>query len=495
MMRVRAYLVVFLGFVFLLTEGCAVSTNPVSGRRRLYGYSWAEERRIGREADRQIVAQYGLYDDPELAAYVDSLGQVILAHSHLRRPNTPKEFRETPFVFRVLDSPVVNAFALPGGYVYVTRGLLAHLNSEAQLAVVLGHEIGHVAARHASQRAFELQLGQLALLGGAVLGQEVLGLPGDDVLQLGSLVAQLLFLKYSRDDERESDRLGVEYAVRAGYDAAEAAAFFHSLKRLSEQSGARLPSFLSTHPDPGEREQTIRALAARWTQEVGPATRMNRPPYYARIEGIVLGEDPRQGYVADGAFYHPTLRFWFPVPADYQVINQPSQVLLVEKAQQAVLVLTLSSEASAAEASEKWTAQEGLTVLDRGSERVNGLPAVYVVAEGQTSEGETVRVLRYFIEHEGRVYSLAGYAPATQYDRYQSVFLQVMRGFAPLQDPARLHVQPVKLVIRPAKRTAPFRALLPALPEPFTPEAVAIMNQVELDAIVQAGTPLKLPRR
>ncbi|WP_243664303.1 M48 family metalloprotease, partial [Rhodothermus marinus] len=150
-MRVRTYLLVF-SILIVFAEGCAVSTNPVSGRRRLYGYSWAEERRIGQEADRQIVAQYGLYDDPELAAYVDSLGQVILAHSHLRRPNTPKEFRETPFVFRVLDSPVVNAFALPGGYVYVTRGLLAHLNNEAQLAVVLGHEIGHVAARHASQR-------------------------------------------------------------------------------------------------------------------------------------------------------------------------------------------------------------------------------------------------------------------------------------------------------------------------------------------------------
>jgi predicted Zn-dependent protease len=494
MKRARVYLVVFSVLV-LFAEGCAVSTNPVSGRRRLYGYSWAEERRIGQEADRQIVAQYGLYDDPALAAYVDSLGQVILAHSHLRRPDTPKEFRETPFVFRVLDSPVVNAFALPGGYVYVTRGLLAHLNNEAQLAVVLGHEIGHVAARHASQRAFELQLGQVALLGGAVLGQEVLGLPGGDVLQLGGTVAQLLFLKYSRDDERESDRLGVEYAVRAGYDAAEAAAFFRSLKRLSEQSGASLPSFLSTHPDPGEREQTIRELAARWMQEVGLATRENQVVYYARIEGIVLGEDPRQGYVADGAFYHPTLRFWFPVPADFQVINQPSQVLLVEAEQQAVLVLTLASESSAAEAARAWAAQEGLTVLDRGSERVNGLPAVYVVAEGQTSEGQTVRVLRYFIEHEGRVYSLAGYTLAAQYARYRPVLLQVMRGFAPLRDPARLNVQPVVLAIRPAERTAPFRALLPALPEAFTPEAVAIMNQVELETTVQAGTPLKLPQR
>lgn len=493
-MYAKTYLLVFL-VLGLLVEGCAVSTNPVSGRRRLYGYSWTEERRIGQEADRQIVAQYGLYDDPKLAAYVDSLGQVILAHSHLRRPDTPKEFRETPFVFRVLDSPVVNAFALPGGYVYVTRGLLAHLNNEAQLAVVLGHEIGHVAARHASQRAFELQLGQVALLGGAVLGQEVLGLPGGDVLQLGSTVAQLLFLKYSRDDERESDRLGVEYAVRAGYNAAEAAAFFRSLKRLSEQHGASLPSFLSTHPDPGEREQTIYELAARWQQEDKGAARINQATYYARIAGIVLGEDPRQGYVADRAFYHPTLRFWFPVPEDYQVINQPSQVVLVEKkAQQAVLVLTLASEASAAEAARTWMAQKGLTVLDQGREYVNGLLAVYVVAEGQTADGQTVRVLRYFIEHARRVYSLAGYARATEFSRYRPTFLQIVRGFAPLQDPARLNVQPVLLVIQPASRSAAFRTLLPPLPKTFAPEAVAVMNQVELETPLQAGTPLKLPQ-
>lgn len=488
------YCLFVIAILVVFAEGCAVSTNPVSGRRRLYGYTWAEERRIGREADQFIIAQYGLYEDSTLAAYIDSLGQVILAHSHLRRPNTPKAFRETPFVFRVLDSPVVNAFALPGGYIYVTRGLLAHLNSEAQLAVVLGHEIAHVAARHASQRAFELQLGQIALLGGAMLGQEVLGVSAENVLQLGGIVAQLLFLKYSRDDERESDRLGVEYAVRAGYDAAEAAAFFHSLERLSEQHGARLPSFLSTHPDPGEREQTIRMLAARWKQQVGSANQVNQATYYARIEGLVLGDDPRQGYVADGAFYHPTLRFWFPVPADYRVVNQPSQVVLVDREQQAMLVLTLATQPSATEAAQAWAAQEALTILNQGNEHVNGLPAVYVLAEKQASKDQTMRVLQYFIEHEGRVYSLAGFTQATLYARYEPVFLQVLRGFAPLQDPERLNVQPVRLKIQPAVRTAPLRVLLPALPEAFTPEAVAIMNQMDLEATVQVGTLLKLPR-
>lgn len=138
------------------------------------------------EADRQIQDQYGIYDHPRLEEYVNEVGRKVLEVSHMRREEADPKYRETDFHFRILDSPVVNAFALPGGYVYVTRGLMAHLQNEAQLAVVLGHEIGHVAARHASQRALEQQLGQIALLGGAIAGQELLGVPGGNILDLGS---------------------------------------------------------------------------------------------------------------------------------------------------------------------------------------------------------------------------------------------------------------------------------------------------------------------
>jgi predicted Zn-dependent protease len=153
--------------------------------------------------------------------------------------------------FSVLDSPVVNAFALPGGYVYVTRGLLAHLNNEAQLAVVQGHEIGHVAARHASQRGLQQQIGQVAIIGGAILGQELLGLPGESILNLSGTAAQLLFLSYSRDHESESDRLGVEYAAMVGYVAAEGAAFFTSLRRISERVWAVNSKYAFYTPEPG----------------------------------------------------------------------------------------------------------------------------------------------------------------------------------------------------------------------------------------------------
>jgi len=197
----------------LLLASCSIQRSAITGDKRAYGYSWEQEIQIGQEADQQIQQFYGLYDNDALQQYVNNIGQEMLTVSHMQREDTPSHYKETEFYFRLLDSPVINAFALPGGYIYVTRGLLAHLDNEAQLAVVLGHEIGHVAARHASQRAFIQQMSQIALVGGAIAGQHFLGLPGGDLMGIGGMAAQIMFLSYSRDDERESDRLGVEYAA------------------------------------------------------------------------------------------------------------------------------------------------------------------------------------------------------------------------------------------------------------------------------------------
>ncbi|PSQ85635.1 MAG: peptidase M48, partial [Bacteroidetes bacterium QS_1_65_9] len=182
------------------TTGCvSTGTNPVSGDSRVYGYSWEEEQKMGAKSHKQIRAQYGFYDNDEVQQYVDEVGQRVLAESDLRDAGTKQKFRETDFTFTVLDSPIVNAFALPGGYVYVSRGLMSHLNNEAQLAVVLGHEIVHVAARHASAQAGKKQLGQLGLIA-AALGTQALGGPGGQVARLGQTATKLLFLEYSRDN-------------------------------------------------------------------------------------------------------------------------------------------------------------------------------------------------------------------------------------------------------------------------------------------------------
>ncbi len=480
-------------------SGCvSTGTSPVSGNTRAYGYSWQEEVKLGKEADQQIQKQYGVYDNEEVTAYVEELGQNMLQESHMRRPDTPEKFRNTEFTFRVLDSPIINAFALPGGYVYVTRGLMAHLNNEAQLAVVLGHEIGHVAGRHASKQAAKKQIMQGVLVGGAVAGQAAFGgNVGENVLGIGGSAAQLLSLSYSRDNERESDRLGVEYAVKGGYDAAEGAEFFTSLKRQAKQSGQDLPTWQSTHPDPGKREDTVEELARTWSEKVaGKQTTRNQDAYYATIEGLVLGKNPRQGFVENDVFYHPDLAFRFPTPGGWTIQNQASQVAMIQPDEESYVVFRISSEATPRAAAGKFTGQEGLSVVEQRQTQVNERRAQRVLAEAQTEQGRSLRILTYFIEYEDQVYQFQGLTAAGRYETYQSVFERTMTGFDELRDADKLNVKPTRLTIDPASRTAPFRTFVDesVLPDDVTPEDLAIINQVELDQTVKEGRPLKLPK-
>ena len=480
-------------------SGCvSTGTSPISGNTRAYGYSWEQEVKLGTEADQQIQQQYGVYEDEELQQYVDRVAQDVLAESHMRRPGTPEKFRNTEFHFRVLDSPIINAFALPGGYVYVTRGLLAHLNNEAQLAVVLGHEIGHVAGRHASKQAAKRQIMQGVLMGGAIAGQAAFG--GDvaqNVMGLGGTAAQLLSLSYSRDNERESDRLGVEYATMAGYDAAEGADFFTSLKRKSKQSGQSIPTWQSTHPDPGQREDTIIQLAQEWAQKVeGSQTARNQEAYYASLEDIILGQNPRQGFVENEVFYHPDLKFRFPVPSGWQVQNETSQVAMIQPNQEAYVVFRISQANTPTAAAEDFAGQKGLTVVERQQETVNGRSAYRVLGEGQTQQGQTLRILSYFIAYDGRVYAFQGMTTAQQYGTYRSALERPMTGFDELTDRQKLNIQPTRLAVRPASRAVAFRTFVDEslLPKDISATDLAIVNQVDLDETVEQGRPLKLPK-
>jgi len=490
-------LLVMTAALSLTVPACTTGVNPVSGNTRAMGYSWEEEVRLGKQADEQIQQQYGVYEDEELQQYVDRIAQDVLAVSHMRRPSTEAKFRDTEFTFRILDSEIINAFALPGGYVYVTRGLLAHLNNEAQLAVVLGHEIAHVAARHASQQAARQQLTQLGVLGAGVAGGLAFG--GDaaqNILGLGGQAAQFFSLKYSRSNERESDRLGVEYAIKAGYEASEGADFFETLKRKQEQAGQSIPSWQSTHPDPGERETTIVDLAREWQGRVAqPANRIDQEPYYDAIERIIMGKNPRQGFTENDTFFHPDLRFRFPYPAGWQVINQPRQVAIVEQDQAAYLTFSFSQEESPRAAATAFAGQEGLTTVDRSGARINGLDAERLLVSGQTQQGGEVRVLSYFIAYNGDVYRFSGLTTGGRYSEFESAFERSMRGFAELRDPARLNVEPARVNVRSADATRAFSQFVrpSELPDDMSSDDLAILNQVELQQTIERGRMLKLP--
>ncbi len=486
-----------LFFLLLLVTlplvGCGqASTNLITGETVRGAYSWQEEVQIGTEADQQITAQFGLYDDQGLQAYVERMGQEVLRTSAYSEASTPAEIRNTPFHFRLLDSDVVNAFALPGGYIYVTRGLLAHLENEAQLAVVLGHEIGHVLGRHSSQRALKAQQGQIGLLGAAVLGGVVGGgNVAEGILNYGGTGVQLLFLKNGRDAERESDRAGVAYAEFAGYDGAEAASFFRSLARLSAQSGGSIPSFLSTHPDPGEREQTIPQLAAQYDT----GTEVGAREYLQQIDGLVLGTNPRQGFTENGVFYHPDLRFEFDYPNGWQVANGAASVQIAEPNGRAVMQFTFAKEASAQAAGRAFAGQQGFEVSDQGGTRVGGNTAYTVTGTATTQQGE-LGVLATFIEYGSAVYQFVGLTGASTFATYRDEFQSTFRSFARLTDSDYLNRQPVRLDVVDANGTAPFQSFLRGRPTPYGMDAngLAIMNEVQLNEAIPAGTPLKLPQ-
>ncbi len=480
----------------LLIAGCTTEPSLYSGKTGYYAYTWEQEIEIGRKADAQTVQQMGLYHDDAITDYVRQLGQSLLEQSALRAPDAPEMYRETEFTFRVLDSPVVNAFALPGGYVYVTRGLLAHAENEAQLAVVLGHEITHVEARHASKQALKQQWGQLGLAAGAIIGQELAENKelARSIVDMSGDLFQLVTLKYGRDAERESDLHGVEYAAKAGYDAAQGSGFFRTLQRMSEKSGQSIPSWMSTHPDPGEREKTIAKLADSWRGAV-PMETVGREEYLKRIEGLVVGENPRNGYVADGLFYHPDMKFQFQPPAGWKLQNEGSAVYSADPSGNALLVLSIAEQATALDAASALTQGLKLEIVGANQSNINGLPSYQLEGSAPTQSGN-LPVYATFIEYSGKVFSLLGYGTPTGFAASRGAIAQAIGSFQELTNQQALNIQPRRLEIVPASREAPFRDLLPAdLPPGMDAQDWAIINQVELDQAIAPGTLLKLPAR
>jgi len=468
--------------------GCSYQRSPITGKKTPYGYSWQRELEIGREADPQIVAEYGIYDEDGVTEYVRKVGQRVLEQSHLRRPETLPEYR-IDFTFRVLDSPVLNAFALPGGYVYLTRGLLAHMENEAQLAMVIGHEVAHVAARHSSKQAFRNQLGQIGILGGAVVG-EVLAGAGAELLQAGSQASQLLMLSYSRGSESESDELGVEYAAKAGYQAGEGAGFFETLKRVSEQAGSRIPSWQSTHPDPGKREIKIKEMAAEWDVELDMDD-VGRERLLDTIDGIVVGTNPRQGFVRDNVFYHPDLAFRFPVPSGWTVYNLTTKVAMTDASQQVVVMLTLTEGNNVSDAASSFVRESQVTVRDHRERTINGLNA-YVIEAAFNQDRQQIRLVAYFIVYGGRIYQFLAYTYSHLFADKSSVLREAPLGFSEVFDRNILDIQPDRLQVITVTTAGDLSSLVVDLPDQFKPDDIAILNQLQLSSQVGRGQKVKL---
>jgi predicted Zn-dependent protease len=474
--RYAGFLLLFLLAAWLIT--CAV--NPVTGKRELMLLSEADELTLGKQTDEEVVATYGVYSDAKLEAYINEIGQRMKGITH--RPGLP-------YQFKVLDTPVINAFAVPGGYVYFTRGILAYLNDEAELAGVLGHELGHVNARHTAQQYSRAQLAQLGLGIGMVLSEDFRKYAG-----VANFGVNLLFLRFSRDNERQADDLGVEYSSRTGYDAYRMAEFFNTLERMNPSSGANaLPEWFSTHPNPVDRIGAVRRKTAEWQQKlVGQTFVTNRDRYLGTVDNIVFGEDPRQGYVAANTFYHPVMLFSFPVPESWQVNNTPNQVQLVSPKQDAVIMLAAASGTSPQQAAKSFIESSHAMVHAADALSVNGFSAQRVSSDVPTDQ-DTLRVLSYFIQKSNMIYAFHGFTQRNLYSSYSNVFNTTMGQFKTLTDPKRIQVTPTRLTVKGAKAAGTCATALRGLGVVDGElDKLAILNGKQLQDAITPQTLLKV---
>ncbi|MBM3560369.1 MAG: peptidase M48 [Alphaproteobacteria bacterium] len=295
----------------------ACSVNPATGQQMFSLMSPEEEQRVGAQEHPKILAEFGgAYDNAKVAAYVQQLGTRLAAASEI--PNQK-------FTFTVIDSPIVNAFALPGGFVYVSRGLMALARSEAELSGVIGHEIGHVVARHSAQR--------YTAAVGAGVGSQILGIfLGGVAAQAAAPLLQGALASYSRDQELEADTLGVRYLARTGYQTRAMADFLAEMEAYAQfearQSGEPDPAerynIMSTHPRTPERVQ--QAIVAANVAPVAGA-RVAADEYLRAIDGLTFGESEKEGLVRGRAFFHKPLDFHFAVPDGFKLTNTPKQVV------------------------------------------------------------------------------------------------------------------------------------------------------------------------
>jgi predicted Zn-dependent protease len=475
----KIFLIKCFVVIFLVHAAISCAINPVTGKKQLMFLSEDQEKALGLQSDPEIIATMGLYENPELQAFIQEMGVKMGAISHRSSLN---------YEFKIVDSPVVNAFAVPGGYVYFTRGIMAHFNNEAEFAGVLGHEIGHIAARHSAQQYTSQVLAQGGMMLGMVLSEDFRQFA--DIAQLG---LSLVLLKFGRDHESESDRLGVEYASKIGYDAREMAGFFKTIHRLSDSGEGRIPTFLSTHPDPLDRFRKVEEMAIQsQSRQPGPYA-VGRDTYLRKIEGLVYGDDPNQGFVDQGIFYHPPLKFQFPVPAAWMLENTPTQVQMAPKDGKALLLFGFSRAKTLADAAQAMIQKEGLIVMENRKLQINSLPAQFLLADKfNAADSSYLRIAAQWIQLDSNIYEFVGLSDRKNFPVYAAAFENSMKNFRPITNPARLNVEPERIRIKTADREATLGQLLTQWNMPQDRlKALAVLNGMELSDTIAVGTLIK----
>ena len=468
----------FVAFCTVLLGGCV--TNPATGKPVLSLISDDQEVQMGEQAVQDVKQSIGLVDDDALQAYVARLGKDLAAHSE--RP-------KLPWYFAVVDDAAVNAFALPGGKIFVTRGLCAHVDNEAQLATVIGHEIGHVTARHSVQRMSQQELISLGLNVGMVLSKEA-----RQFEPLANAGLSVLFLKFSRNDEYQADKLGVRYASRADYDVREMPDMFRMLERVGRVSGAgRLPEWLSTHPEPENRIERVDALIAK-TAKSEKNPRVEREAYLEHLEGLVYGADPREGFVRDGHFYHPGLRFSIQIPGGWSTQNTREALIMANSQQDALVQLTVGPARDPEDALRELGDHAGVKLGERMKDIVPKLPSASAEIAVTTEQEGALAGLVTYVTWDDHTYQMLGLEKQGAEGDLIDAFKRVHASFRAVTDRGVLKTEPARIALLKVPEDTTLDALYARQPASTSLSRLALLNQMQVKTALHAGQLLKWVR-
>jgi len=467
----------------------ACATNPVTGEQDIVFMSEQQEISLGRQTHQQVLDQYGVYDDPELQVFVQQVGERLARKSH--RNNLI-------YRFTVLDSDEVNAFALPGGYIYITRGLMAYLNSEAELAAVLGHEIGHVTARHSVRQYSATQMANIGATLGAIF---IPGMNNAAANQLVNIFGTALLRGYGREHELEADRLGAEYLATTGYEpeamldvigVLKNQEIFESQRAKAEGREPRIyHGVFSTHPDNDTRLQEVVGLAD--ALKTSGTSYVGKEVFLEQLDGVVFGDSPREGITRGNNFYHEDLGFSFNFPQEWNMANRPDRLLITAPGGEAMLQLSAEDLNKRISPRQFMIERLGLNNLSNDSAlNIHGNEAHTGTSTINTSFGQRLARLTV-IYFNNRAFILAGITKDPQaIARYDTVFLDSMKSFHALTPNERILARPLRLKITEVVDTS-FATLAEQSPlKQYAVEQLRLLNALYPDGEPEPGSLIKI---
>ncbi len=465
---------------------CTTVVNPVTGKSEWSTMSPEREVALGRQAADQVQAEMGLVDDPALAAYVDQIGQRLARHS-------PRQ--DVAYHFAVANMAEPNAFALPGGWIYVSRGLLAITNSEAELANVIGHEIGHVAARHAAQRETRAAgVGILSALGTAAAGAVGGGTAAQAVGQLGQVAGAGYIASYGRDQERQSDQVGQTLAADAGWDPAAMAEFLATLDQESvrQMGQPRLPTFLDSHPVTAERVRDTAARASSLRVQPAAPIARDRSDFFERLDGLLIGPDPAEGVFQGALFLHPGLDFALEFPPGWATVNSKQAVAAQSPSRDAMIALEIQGQTGdPGAAAQAFAQQNQLELVDGRAGRIGGYAAYRARALAQSQQGRVALDLSW-IAHPGGVFRIVGMTSESAFQGYEQALSQSALSFRPLRRAERNGIREKRLHSVRAQRGETLAALGQRTGNAWSVEQTAVANAIPAGTPLQAGRLVKI---